>query len=106
MDQIAQNKSEFSYLLALEIEDLDAASSGCAQPVAVGREDESVDDVTSLEGVEVLALVQVPEHGNTILSTGGSERTIGRDGNCVNVSGVAVVVGLQLELGELPDLQN
>jgi len=92
--------------LALEIEDLDAAGSGSAQPVAVGREDKSIDNITSLKRVEVLALVQIPEHGDTVLATGGSERTVGRDGDGVDVTGVAVVVGLQLELREFPDLDD
>jgi len=52
----------------------------------------------------VLALVQIPEHGDTILATRSSKRTIGGDRNGVDVTGVAVVVGLQLELRELPDL--
>ena len=92
------------YSLALKVEDLDAGGGGSAQPVAVGGEDEGVDNVTGLEGVEVLALVEVPEHGDTVLAAGSSERTVGRDGDGVDVAGVAVVVGLELELLELPDL--
>ena len=94
------------YSLALKIEDFDAGGCCCAKPVAVGGEDEGVDDVTSLEGVEVLALVEVPKHGDAVLSAGGSERTVGRDGNSVVVTGVAVVVGLELELRELPNLSK
>ena len=56
------------YSLALEIEDFDAGGCCCAEPVAVGGEDEGVDDVTGLEGVEVLALVEVPKHGDAVLS--------------------------------------
>jgi hypothetical protein len=52
----------------------------------------------------VLALVEVPQHGDTVLSTGGGERSIGRNGEGVDVTSVAVVVGLQLALVELPDL--
>lgn len=91
--------------LALEVKDLDAGGSGSAQPVAVRGEDEGVDNVTSLEGVEVLALVEIPKHSDTILSTGSSERAIGGDSDGVDVAGVPVVVGLQLELGEFPDLK-
>ncbi len=54
----------------------------------------------------MLALVQVPEHGDTILSARGSEGTIGRDGDGVDVASVSIVVGLQLELGEFPDLEE
>lgn len=52
----------------------------------------------------MLALVEVPKHGDTILTTGGGEGTIGRDGEGVEVTGVTVVGGLQLAVGELPDL--
>ena len=54
----------------------------------------------------MLALVQVPEHGDTVLATGGSEGAIGRHGDGVDVASVAVVVGLQLELREFPDLSG
>ena len=90
--------------LLLEVEDGDAAAGGGAEPVAVGREDEGVDLVTGLEGVEVLGLVEVPEHGGTVLATGSAEGSVGGDGDGVDVSGVTVVVGLELELLELPDL--
>lgn len=52
----------------------------------------------------MLALVEVPEHGDTVLTTGSSEGTVGRDGEGVKVTGVTVVGGLQLAVGELPDL--
>lgn len=90
--------------LGLEVEDLDARGGGSAEPVTVGGEDKGVDSVTSLKGVEVLAVRELPEHGDAVLAAGGAERTIGRDGNGVDVTGVAVVVGLQLALAELPDL--
>ena len=93
-------------LLALKIEDLDAGSSGSAEPVSVGGEDEGVDNVAGLKGVQVLALVKVPEHGDAVLAAGRSKRTIGGDGDGVDVAGVAVVVGLELELGELPHLEK
>lgn len=54
--------------LLLEIEDDDAAGSGGAEPVAVGGEDESVDLVVGVEGVEVLRLVKVPKHGSAVLT--------------------------------------
>ena len=94
------------YALALKVEDLDARCGRSTPPVAVGGEDEGVDDVTCLERVQVLALVQVPEHSDAVLAAGGRERTIRRDGNGVDVAGVAVVVGLELELRELPDLSK
>ena len=94
------------HALALKVEDLDAGCGRCAKPVAVGGEDEGVDLVTGGEGVEVLGLVKVPQHGGTILAAGGTQRSIGGDGDGVDVAGVAIVVGLQLELRQFPDLDN
>lgn len=90
--------------LLLQVEDDDAGGSGSAEPVAVGGEDEGVDLVVGVQGVEVLGLVKVPEHGGTILAAGGAQGSIGGDGDSVDVAGVADVIGLQLAGGELPDL--
>lgn len=84
--------------LALKIKDFNTAGGGSAQPVTVGGENEGIDDITCLKGVEVLALIQVPKHGNTILATRCRQGTIGGDRNSINVAGMAVVICLQLEL--------
>jgi hypothetical protein len=94
------------YSLSLKIKDFDASGGGSTQPVSVGGEDESVYNVTGLQRVQVLALVQVPEHGDTILSARGSKRTVRGDGDGVDITGVSVVVGLELELGEFPNLKE
>ena len=47
--------------------DLDTGASGGTQPVTVGAEAEGVDGVSAVQGVEVLALIQVPEHGLAVL---------------------------------------
>ena len=91
--------------LLLEIEDDDARGGGGAQPVAVGGEDERVDLVTGGERVQVLGLVQVPQHGGSVLATGRAERAIGRDGDGVDVAGVADVVGLDAARREFPNLR-
>lgn len=80
--------------LALQVEDLDARGGSGTEPVSVGREDQGVDCVTSLEGVEVLSVGELPEHGDTVLSTGSTERSIWGDGDGVDVTSVTVVVGL------------
>lgn len=90
--------------LLLEVEDDDARGGGSAQPVAVGREDESVDLVTGGQRVQVLALVQVPQHGGTVLATGGAQGAVRGDGDGVDVAGVTDVVGLDAAGSELPDL--
>lgn len=48
--------------------DLDTGAGGGTQPVAVGAEAEGVDGVTTVQGVEVLALIQVPQHGLAVLN--------------------------------------
>lgn len=63
-----------------------------------------MDLVTGVEGVEVLGLVEVPEHGGTVLAAGGAEGAIGGDGDGVDVAGVTDVVGLDTAGGELPNL--
>lgn len=63
-----------------------------------------MDLVTGLEGVEVLGLVEVPEHGGTVLTTGSAEGSVGGDGDGVDVSSVSDVVGLKAAGSEFPDL--
>jgi len=46
----------------------------------------------------VLALVQIPKNGDAVLASRGCERAIWRNGNGVNVTGVTIVVGFELEL--------
>jgi hypothetical protein len=90
--------------LLLQVEDDDAGGGGSAQPVAVGGEDKSVDLVTGVEGVQVLGLVEVPQHGRSVLASGGAEGSVGGDGDGVDVSSVTGVVGLETAGRELPDL--
>jgi hypothetical protein len=90
--------------LLLEVEDGDGAAGGSAEPVAVGGEDESVDLIAGGEGVEVLGLVKVPEHGGTVLATGSAEGSIGGDSDGVDVTGVTDVIGLETARSELPNL--
>jgi hypothetical protein len=55
--------------LALQIEDLDALSSSSAEPIPVRTEDEGVDGAAGLQRVQVLSIVEVPEHCYAILAT-------------------------------------
>ena len=47
--------------------DLDGRPSGSAQPVAVGGEAHGADVIASIQSVQVLALIQVPQHGLSFL---------------------------------------
>lgn len=92
--------------LALQVPDLDSTAGGSAQPVSVRTEAEGVDRISGLEGVEVFALVEIPQHGDSILSSGCAEGTIGGDGDGGDVSGVTIMVGLELAFGQIPDLKE
>ena len=54
----------------------------------------------------MLSIIKIPEHGDSILASGSSKRTIGGDRYRVDVTSVAVVVCPKLALGELPNLAN
>ena len=54
----------------------------------------------------MLVMVQIPQHSLAILTTRGSQRTIGRDGHGVEVSIVSEVVGLQFTVGQVPHLND
>lgn len=87
------------FTLFLEIEDDNEAGRGGAQPVAVGREGERMHLVAGVQRIEVLGLVEIPEHGRTVFSARRAERAIGRDGDGVDVARVADVVGLNAARG-------
>jgi hypothetical protein len=92
--------------LGLKIPDLDAGGGGGHQPVAVGGEDQGVDDVTGLENVQALALGQVPKHGNAVLATGGAQGAIGGHGHGVEVASVADQVVFEAASLDAPDLHE
>jgi hypothetical protein len=94
-------------VLGLKIPDLNTRVGTSAEPITVGGEDEGVDDISSIEGVEVLALVEVPQHGSAVLSTRGAERTVRGNSDGVDVASVANEVLTELELvGDGPDLDD
>ncbi|RUS35573.1 hypothetical protein BC938DRAFT_476521 [Jimgerdemannia flammicorona] len=86
--------------LGLKIPDLNAGSGSGAQPVA------GVDDIPSLEGIQVLAFIEIPQHHDAILATRGAQRTIRRNGNSVNVASVPNVVRTELAFRKFPDLRT
>ena len=63
-----------------------------------------MDLVAGGQGIEVLGLVKVPEHGSAVFAARGAERAVGGDGHGVDVAGMAYVVGLDAAGGEFPDL--
>ncbi len=65
-----------------------------------------MDLVAGCQGVEVLGLVEVPEHGCAVFAAGGAEGAVGGNGHGVNVASVADVVGLDAAGGKFPDLES
>merc|ERR1712223_402563 len=97
----------FNHVLAFKIPDLDRWAGGGAQPVTVGREAQSVDGVGVVQGVQVFAIIEVPQHGFGILATGGTQRTIGRHGYSVQVASVALLLDSVFALGQgIPQLDG
>jgi len=92
--------------LALKIPDLDALISGGTEPVPVGAEDKRVDDFTSIQTVKLLAFVQVPKVGGSVLSSGSTERPVRGDTDGVQVSGVSYKVVAELAVGKSPYLNK
>ena len=88
--------------LGLEVPDLDALLGGCAQPVAVRGEQEAVDNVASLQLVQVLALRQVPQLRGAVLAAGGAQRAVRGDSDGVDVGCVLGEVAPQLAVGQVP----
>merc|ERR1719220_2367442 len=100
--------SSLNGFLVLQVPDLDARAGSGAKPVPVRAEDQSADLFAAVQLVEgvVAVLAEVPEEGFAVLATGGSQGTIGGDGDGVDESGVALEVVLELEVAEVPDLDD
>jgi len=93
-------------LFGFKIPDHDSGGSSSAQPITDGRKAQSVDDITSFQRRKVVAQVEVPEHGSTVLATRSTQRAIGRDGDGVNVTGVTHKIGAKFAVVEVPDLDD
>ena len=72
--------------------------------IPVGAEGEGVDSISMVQGIEVLAIIEVPQHGLGILAAGSTEGTVRGHSDSVQVASMTNVVGLQLAVGQVPDL--
>ena len=63
-----------------------------------------MDGVAAVQGVQVLPVIQIPQHRAGVLAAAGAQRAVGGEGDGVKISGVADVVGLQLAVGQVPHL--
>ena len=90
----------------LQVPDFDGRVRGSAKPVVLRAEGQGIDRATSVEGIQMLAVVHVPEHGRAVLAARGAEGAVRGDGHGVEVAGVAVVVSLELAVGQTPHLEH
>lgn len=63
--------------------------SVAAEPVSVRGEAQGMDDSSSLKRVKALALIQVPKHGSSVLSSRGTKGAIWGNTDSVEVSSVS-----------------
>lgn len=63
-----------------------------------------MDLITGGEGVQSGGGGQIPQEDRAVLTGGGTQRSVGGDGDGGNVSGVAEVVSLESAGIEVPDL--
>lgn len=94
------------YLRCETYPDFNRRTSGSTEPIPVGGEAKSINDVIVIQSVEMLLIMKIPEHGLGVLASGSTQRTIRRDGDSVQVSSVLIVSCLQLAVSKVPDLQN
>lgn len=85
-------------------EDLDTRGSGSTQPVSVWREGQSVNFVTSRQGVHWDLGSRVPQHNFTVLTGRGNQRTIWGSSDSVDIRVVTDEVSFNLELVQVPGL--
>ena len=74
------------------------------EKIPVRAECEGVDGVGVVQSVQMLAVIEIPEHGLGVLATAGAERAVRGESDGVDVSSVTDVVGLQLAVGQVPHL--
>lgn len=96
----------FNHLFACQIPDLDWWSVSDAQPVAIRREAQGVDDVIMIQGMQMLSIIQIPQQSLAILSAWSAQWTIRWNSNGVQVSIVAIVIQLQFAVGQIPNLDG
>ena len=72
--------------------------------IPVRTECQGVDGVGVVQSVQMLAVIEIPEHGLGVLAARGTEGAVRGHSDGVQVAGVADVVGLQLAVGQVPHL--
>jgi len=93
-------------VLVFKIPDCNSLLGGSAQPISGWAEAQTVDDISSFEGIQVLSFIEIPQHGGSVSTSRCAQRTIRGDGNSVNVSSVSNEIGSQLARGQVPNLDD
>lgn len=88
----------------LQVEDLDTRRGSSSQPVSVWRESQSVNLRSSVQGVQGVVGVQVPQDDNTVLTSRSVQGSIWRDGDAGNVTSVTNEVSVELVVVQVPRL--
>lgn len=88
----------------LQVEDLDTRRGGSSQPVSAWGESQSVNLRRSVQGVQGVVGVQVPQDDDTILTSRSVQRSIWGDGDTGDVTGVADEVSVKLVVVQVPRL--
>ena len=65
-----------------------------------------MNNAIGFEGVQAFAFVQIPQHGGGVFTTGGTEGTVGGDGDGVQVTGVAFQIVAEFAIGQVPDFDK
>ena len=78
---------------------LDGGPGGSTQPLPVRADREGVDSVGVVQGVQVLAALEIPEQGLDALAARATKRAVRGHSDGVQAAGVVDVVGLQLVVG-------
>jgi len=92
--------------LVLQIPNLDGLIRRSDQPVVLRGEGKVVDRGGGVQGVQVLAIVDIPEHGGTVLTSRRAEGTVRRDGDRVDRGAVAREVVAELAVVQVPHLDE
>merc|ERR1712168_65860 len=89
-----------------QVPDLDAWSSCSTQPVSVWTESQRVDDVTTVQCIQMLSFIEIPQHSFAIFTTRSTQRSIWRDSHRVDIATVTIVIGFQFAVGQIPHLHH
>jgi len=93
-------------VLVLQVPDLDARVGGSTEPVVLRREAHGVDSAVGIQAVQMLSVVNIPQHSSAVLTTGTAERTIRRDGDGIEHTSMTSQVGFQAAVVQVPDLDE